>query len=285
MKPEMLRIAACRGLDGDLFYPERGEAPATAMSVCSSCPVRATGNVHQMRGMPARMWDNGGTTTTVDRARLQPPRSWPEPLGGSDMTDTTTRPLPDSFRYDVDPESGCWVWAAYCDSNGYARIYDRFNAKTVWAHRYSYEHHKAPIPSDHEIDHVCQNTACVNPEHLDAVTSGEHSRRTMERLGKDDLHAAAARLRRSRMTYGEIADALGYASRTSAQCAVHSAVAKGLIDSDDVPPVPRLTPGEIEDAQALRAMGVPVGVIADLYGIHESQASRVSRGITRGWSS
>jgi WhiB family redox-sensing transcriptional regulator len=32
--------AACRGMDPDLFFPERGEAPAPAVAVCARCPVR-----------------------------------------------------------------------------------------------------------------------------------------------------------------------------------------------------------------------------------------------------
>ncbi|MEM7323501.1 MAG: WhiB family transcriptional regulator [Actinomycetota bacterium] len=32
---------ACRGLDPDLFFPERGESTADAKAVCAGCVVRA----------------------------------------------------------------------------------------------------------------------------------------------------------------------------------------------------------------------------------------------------
>lgn len=32
--------ACCRGIDPDLFYPERGESTAEAKAVCQGCPVR-----------------------------------------------------------------------------------------------------------------------------------------------------------------------------------------------------------------------------------------------------
>ena len=191
--------------------------------------------------------------------------------------------LPEAFKYRVDLDTGCWIWMAYCDKNGYARIYDRDNLKVVWAHRFSYEFHKAVIPDRHEIDHVCQRTNCVNPDHLDAVTKSEHARRTMQRLGKDEKHLAAAHLRQIGMTYGEIAEAMsGLNSRSSAHQAVLTAIKKGLIDPDEIPEVPRLTEIDREEMRDLRTLGVPIGVIAKFYGIDESHASRVTRGLIGG---
>jgi WhiB family redox-sensing transcriptional regulator len=34
------RLAACRGMDPDLFFPLRGEAGDLAVATCASCPVR-----------------------------------------------------------------------------------------------------------------------------------------------------------------------------------------------------------------------------------------------------
>lgn len=182
--------------------------------------------------------------------------------------------LVSSFRY-REAADGCWLWQGYCDSNGYGRIYDRERKSIVWAHRFSYERHKGPIPERHEIDHTCQTTACVNPDHLDAVTKAEHARRTMMRLGKDDLHVAAARLRRSGLAYGEIADALGYAGRGSAKAAVIAAIVKGLIAAEEVPPARRLSDAECDDIRAMYALGVPQTVLARHYGFDSSHISRV----------
>lgn len=39
--PTWFAQAACRGLDPDLFFPERGESVRQAKAVCASCPVAA----------------------------------------------------------------------------------------------------------------------------------------------------------------------------------------------------------------------------------------------------
>lgn len=188
----------------------------------------------------------------------------------------------DSFKYTSEPASGCWLWDGYIDRNGYARIYDRANRRIEWAHRYSYVAHVGPIPEGHEIDHMCEVTRCVNPDHLQALTKSEHARITMQRAGKDDAQRAAASLRRRGLTYREIADALDYADRGSAYSAVRAAVDKGLVDGADVPMVQRLSSDEREEIRVLYALGVPQTVIGRFYGVVPSQVSRICSHITSG---
>jgi hypothetical protein len=45
------------------------------------------------------------------------------------------------------------------------------------AHRWMYEQKIGPIPKGLVIDHLCRNTRCVNPDHLEPVTRGENTRR------------------------------------------------------------------------------------------------------------
>jgi hypothetical protein len=47
------------------------------------------------------------------------------------------------------------------------------------AHRLAYEFAKGPIPEGMDIDHVCRNRACCNPEHLTPVSHREN----LERAG------------------------------------------------------------------------------------------------------
>lgn len=50
------------------------------------------------------------------------------------------------------------------------------------AHRLTYGWFVGVIPNGYEIDHTCENPRCVNPVHLDAVTTSEHrTRHWMER--------------------------------------------------------------------------------------------------------
>jgi hypothetical protein len=70
-------------------------------------------------------------------------------------------------------ESGCWEWQGHVNNRGYGRLRGR-----VYSHRASYEAFVGPIPDGLEIDHLCRNTRCCNPEHLEAVTPQENLRRT-----------------------------------------------------------------------------------------------------------
>lgn len=77
--------------------------------------------------------------------------------------------------YEVDPETGCWVWLKSRSELGYGRMNRR--GTVYYAHRVYYERHKGPIPKGLCIDHLCRNPPCVNPDHLEAVTNAENCRR------------------------------------------------------------------------------------------------------------
>ncbi len=68
---------------------------------------------------------------------------------------------------ELDLLSGCWLWKGAV-INGYG--YFCVNGKSVRAHRFSYTHWNGDIPQELQIHHLCRNTNCVNPEHLQVVT-------------------------------------------------------------------------------------------------------------------
>lgn len=74
--------------------------------------------------------------------------------------------------------NGCWLWTAAKNAAGYAYFHIS-SRKLTYGHRFSYSHAKGEIPKGLVIDHLCRNTSCVNPEHLEAVTCGENTRRGM----------------------------------------------------------------------------------------------------------
>lgn len=90
-------------------------------------------------------------------------------------------------------ENGCWIWKRSKSKRGYGWSYigSRLGGtrRTVQAHRLSYMAFKGDIPVDLVIDHLCRVHACVNPEHLEAVTQLENVRRgELASLHRDRTH-------------------------------------------------------------------------------------------------
>lgn len=61
----------------------------------------------------------------------------------------------------------CWTWTGGT-TRGYGRI--RIGAGRFYVHRVAYEALVGPIPEGMQLDHLCRNRSCVNPEHLEPVT-------------------------------------------------------------------------------------------------------------------
>lgn len=73
----------------------------------------------------------------------------------------------------IDHRSDCWNWIGAINPRGYGSLTVREPGKYYpvkkYAHRVSYETFVGLIPAGFEIDHLCANSSCINPGHLQAV--------------------------------------------------------------------------------------------------------------------
>lgn len=69
----------------------------------------------------------------------------------------------------------CAVWTGWTNDDGYGYVHSDGRDQPV--HRVMYQLVNGPLAAGLEIDHVCQNRACINIDHLEPVTHAENQRR------------------------------------------------------------------------------------------------------------
>jgi hypothetical protein len=84
----------------------------------------------------------------------------------------------------VDETTGCWHWQRSKDTYGYGHLW--VDGRIQLAHRWSYMTNRGPIPEGLELDHLCRNRACINPDHLEPVSHAQNVRRGRARKLTDD---------------------------------------------------------------------------------------------------
>lgn len=67
----------------------------------------------------------------------------------------------------------CWPWKGATKKSRYPNFcLGGRRGKTISGHRFAYQLLVGPIPVGMTIDHLCRQTVCVNPSHMEVVTPG-----------------------------------------------------------------------------------------------------------------
>lgn len=74
---------------------------------------------------------------------------------------------------------GCHIWVGRTNKAGYGLVEVEVDGERYrfMAHRVAYQRHGAAIPHKFTIDHLCEQTRCMNKAHHEPVTRGENTRR------------------------------------------------------------------------------------------------------------
>jgi len=185
-------------------------------------------------------------------------------------------------RYRV-TATGCWQWLMSILPKGYGCL--RISGQLFLAHRWMYERLRGTIAEGMQIDHLCRNRSCVNPDHMEVVSNAENSRRGLM----------------AKLDYGQVADMRGLASRGVAIAQIarmfgvcwHSAnkAVRGIrwLRPHDLPVIPangsigernnraKLTAEDVSRVRVLHRSGVPCVKIASQFGINRHTVNAVVR--------
>jgi excisionase family DNA binding protein len=137
-------------------------------------PAEACERLGIRRRLTLRDWERNGRLTAV-RLRYHDIRYKADEIERLLETSYVGRwpqqTIEQRFLAKVDKTDTCWLWTGAL-RNGYGRIRGRGRGSpNIPVHRFAYELLVGPIPDGLVIDHLCRVRNCVNPAHLEPVTS------------------------------------------------------------------------------------------------------------------
>lgn len=150
-------------------------------------------------------WRKANPETSRKYGRLYMAKNSKNPVTQEHMTDS----VKERFFAKVDKTDTCWNWvgarSAYrpkrkiADATpGYGVL--NINGRVFYAHRASWLMHNGPLIPGLVIDHLCNNTLCVNPDHLQQVTNNENTQRSP----KHTANGAKYRHYKTHCKYGHV---------------------------------------------------------------------------------
>lgn len=147
-------------------------------------------------------------------------------------------------KVDVRSDDECWLWTGVKADFGYGHLKREVG---FWkAHRLSWTLHYGPIPDGLCVCHKCDNPPCVNPKHLFLGTQADNSR-DMWRKGRAKVKGGFSHINAK----GE-----------------HNGRAK-------------IKDCQVQEIRNLYKSGKSQQSIANLYGVGQTQISRIVRGEQR----
>jgi hypothetical protein len=87
--------------------------------------------------------------------------------------------VPDYVVLDMGYKTPCWMWQKTMSREGYGKFRST-PSEMKYAHRHFYETAKGPISEGSHLDHLCRHRGCVNPGHLEEVSSAANARRGLQ---------------------------------------------------------------------------------------------------------
>lgn len=101
-------------------------------------------------------------------------------------------------KWTINPITNCWVWQGARNHTGYGVVWS--GKGNTYTHRASWMQHNGPIPEGLLVLHKCDNTSCLNPEHL---FLGTYADNTADAMAKD-RHVYGTRHGRSKFTEDDV---------------------------------------------------------------------------------
>lgn len=93
------------------------------------------------------------------------------------MTANNIPPLTRILKGTTINENGCWSYQGSHNNKGGGYCQFSINNKSIYTHRFMFEYYYGELDSSLVIDHLCKNSRCVNPNHLEQVTQKQNCNR------------------------------------------------------------------------------------------------------------